>query len=102
LLLGLPLGYFLGTFAGLLLAWLVKSSPTESFDRAVLLSRQLVGERCILCRKRIDSLADGAFCPTCGNAVHHACVQAQETCAKGRCQWCGGDTSVKLPPDYHG
>ena len=35
--------------------------------------RQLVGEKCILCGKSVDSIVEGAFCSGCGNAFHHDC-----------------------------
>jgi hypothetical protein len=102
IIIGFPIGFFLGVFVGLSLSVLVKLSPTGLANRAVLLERQLVGEMCIICRKRVASLVEGTFCQACGGAVHHACVRAEVSPVEGRCSRCGGDPSLKLPPDYHG
>lgn len=53
---------------------------------------QLVGRKCTICRERIPSELDGAFCPQCGNPVHHECVKL----ATGSqvCHSCGTDMRV--------
>lgn len=52
--------------------------------------RQLVGESCVLCRGRIDSVIEGRFCRQCGCPVHNTCVaQAIASPLEGRCTKCG-------------
>jgi hypothetical protein len=34
---------------------------------------QLVGQNCVLCQKRIDSILEGEFCSVCSCPVHTAC-----------------------------
>jgi hypothetical protein len=97
-LLGLPFGFFLGALCGLFLSWLPGVAPPKPASSG----RQLVGEMCIVCRKRIGSIAEGGFCPVCGGAVHHGCIQARASDGESRCPVCGGDPSLKLRPDYHG
>jgi hypothetical protein len=52
---------------------------------------QLVGLQCAFCQKSVGSVADGGFCPVCGNPVHIWCRQPGETIADGKCTACGGD-----------
>jgi hypothetical protein len=52
-ILGSFIGFFLGALAGLFLSWLVSKSPTGSTGRIATAGRQLVGERCAICRKSV-------------------------------------------------
>jgi hypothetical protein len=99
-LMGVPFGFFLGTIGGLLFLRAVRPSGGE--DTTVSLGPQLVGQMCALCRKRIDSVAEGEFCTACGSPVHHGCVGAGTNQGEQTCSRCGGDPSLKLPADYHG
>jgi hypothetical protein len=55
---------------------------------------QLIGLRCVGCRKEISSITEGGFCPACGNPVHRDCQQPDGAPAgDGRCAACGGDTA---------
>jgi hypothetical protein len=55
--------------------------------------RQLVGTKCVICLKSIDSILEGAFCDTCGSPRHHACLERREQGGADAhsCSQCGGD-----------
>src|SRR4051794_26324184 len=53
---------------------------------------QIVNLDCAVCRKRIESDMDAAFCPACCGPVHHACKQERDP-SEGICGSCGGDLS---------
>lgn len=44
------------------------SSPTDTY-------RQLVGQICTICERRISSDLDGRFCKGCASPVHNRCVR---------------------------
>src|SRR5262245_48676240 len=46
-------------------AFLQSDRPSQKMP----VSRQLVGEICLVCGQRIFSVIQGKFCPVCGNAV---------------------------------
>src|SRR5262249_260711 len=76
-------------------------SPPPTSGKPVI--HQLVGEICLVCRKRIDCVTEGRLCSECGCAVHHQCFQPCPASASGPgCSWCGGDPTTRLPPDYLG
>jgi hypothetical protein len=53
--------------------------------------RQLVGEKCILCGKSVDSVLEGAFCAGCGSAFHHDCTNPDAAWEKAsHCSRCIG------------
>jgi hypothetical protein len=54
---------------------------------------QLVGSRCTLCQGSIDSILEGAFCPTCGNPHHNQCRKSNPD-VWTRCTTCGSDISA--------
>jgi hypothetical protein len=98
---GSLIGLIAGFLCGLLLYRLTGKRRPDMDELRIPLSRQLVGEMCVLCRQRIGALDEGQFCPMCGSPVHHACVRPRTDPAGLECRQCGGDPSVKLPPDYH-
>jgi hypothetical protein len=50
---------------------------------------QIVGQSCVLCRKTIDSIAEGQFCRFCGQAVHNSCMVRTIDVPDNQCEWCG-------------
>ncbi len=55
---------------------------------------QLVGQSCVVCRKRVESVLEGRFCSGCGYAVHSKCIKLQPAPAGGSgCSLCGGDAT---------
>jgi hypothetical protein len=51
--------------------------------------RQLVGEKCVLCGKSVDSILEGAFCANCAGAFHHDCVDPYADEKPRLCSRCG-------------
>ncbi len=54
-------------------------------------SKQLVGEKCIMCEQRIATDLDGRFCKACRSPRHDVCVRRGE--ASG-CPECGAPSSI--------
>jgi predicted RNA-binding Zn-ribbon protein involved in translation (DUF1610 family) len=50
---------------------------------------QIVGQTCVRCRNIIESIAEGAFCNRCGQAVHYGCMEANIVMSPYRCEHCG-------------
>ena len=52
--------------------------------------RQLVGQLCVICGKKIGSIVDGRFCSECGCPIHGKCAQPGATADETvRCPVCG-------------
>ena len=53
---------------------------------------QLIGLKCVICQKQVDSVREADFCSRCGNPVHNACLEHGDVkVSEGRCADCGGD-----------
>lgn len=64
--------------------------------------RQLVGQRCVICRQRIGSVLEGEFCSACGQPSHFECSKPPLEIADNLCHSCGGDPTLSLAPDFRG
>lgn len=80
-----------GLLLGLLIAkWLATPYTQQDIDmKAHSQTRQLVGDSCVSCQKRINKILEGTFCPTCGSALHHGCKQSKPDSTELRCPHCG-------------
>lgn len=74
LVLGVPLGIFLGALGALILHMPITLFVDKSVQRPDQQYQQLVGENCVRCQMRIASIIEGSFCKTCGRAIHHTCI----------------------------
>ena len=60
---------------------------------------QLVGSRCVICEREIDSILEGRFCRTCGSPVHKACLnQGNSATRPGHCAACGANLAKRAAP----
>jgi len=58
---------------------------------------QLIGLKCVICQKQVDSVREADFCGRCGNPVHNACLEHGDVkVAEGKCADCGGDPADSL------
>jgi hypothetical protein len=71
-LLGAGMGLLLGALAGHFLDRSL-GDPSMKSNAALSATRQIVGESCCLCGKRIASILEGNFCLGCGKPGHHQC-----------------------------
>jgi hypothetical protein len=73
----------------------------KAFKKPVI--HQLVGEVCLVCRRRIGTMAEAKLCPECGCAVHHSCFRpGAPTTDTALCAGCGGDPTTRSAPSYRG
>jgi hypothetical protein len=74
-----------------------RRSPWRPGSRAFcspsgVLMRQLAGSTCVICRKSVDSVVVGRFCPGCDRPVHNDCIYPPPPLeADGKCPVCGAD-----------
>lgn len=94
-LLGLVAGFFVGASCGLLLSWMVRASSTDLYNR-VSRGPQLVGQRCVFCRKPIGNIAEGKFCQDCHCPMHYRCAPILADIIGTQCPNCGADPSGAL------
>jgi hypothetical protein len=53
---------------------------------------QLIGLKCVICQKQVDSVREADFCSRCGNPVHNACLEHGDIkVSAGTCADCGGN-----------
>ncbi len=54
---------------------------------------QLVGQKCVLCEKRIDSILEGKFCTACRCPIHLDCRKKEST-EPDTCLSCGAPLAL--------
>lgn len=88
--LGIPAGFFIGAFCGLLLSWMVRLGPGDARNQRSM-GPQLVGRPCVFCNRPIGSITEGDFCSECNRPAHTRCLTV-ESLGKGlHCPKCGAE-----------
>jgi hypothetical protein len=50
---------------------------------------QVVGQKCVVCGRFIESIVEGTFCVGCGQPVHRQCLKADTNPGSNQCDQCG-------------
>jgi hypothetical protein len=85
---GTAAGFFVGIIFGFVVCLVVSTAPSDLANRDSH-GPQLVGEKCILCKKEIGNIAEGEFCRQCRRPAHHRCMQVESKDDDAHCPRCG-------------
>jgi hypothetical protein len=58
---------------------------------------QLVGQKCLICQQKLESILEGRFCEQCGCPIHNTCSERpREQRAPDSCEQCGTPRQIAV------